>query len=140
MANTEYVMSYDDAYSAITHLHKKIEELSAERDKALETYPAYSEGFIFDEEKSVRWNREELQRRAKRREQVLKNYCEKERGLQREASNVIKEFIAQEFGLSPAVNDEIYAMAEENGHSAGFYEILSMANSYGEFAKRILRI
>lgn len=140
MENTKIAMSYGVAYQAISSMYEKIDALSAEREKALEPYPTYPKGFIFDEDKSVRWNREEVQRRAASRERILQDYRNKEQVLLNTAVATIKEFIVQEFGLSHEIADEVYAMANERGHSAGFYEILNDANSYGELVQKVLRI
>lgn len=76
--NGKKAMSYDDARSAIQAVYAKAEQLSKDSEAALKAHPAFPHNHVFDEDKSVRWNREERERRAAARKQVENEYRQKE--------------------------------------------------------------
>ena len=108
MDTDKMVMDYGTAYQAIKYIYQKAETLSQERNQALEKMPKFPQGYIFDEDKSVRWNREEGERRKADRQKILSEYGEKEQTLWNSAEKTVKAFIMQEFDLSSKVADAVY--------------------------------
>lgn len=134
-------MTYGTAYNCIKQMYEKRIAMANERSTCLEQYPEYSKSHIFDKEKSVRWNREEAERRNLARQAVMKKYLEAEAELNAEGENIVKQFIKQEFDMPNDITVNcVYNMAYDLGHAGGFLEILAEANRFGAFAKDILDI
>lgn len=134
------MMNYNMAYQVIRRCYADTNMLSKERESVMEKYPVYPKGYIFNEDESVRWNREEVQRRQEAREKAQKKYDKKVQEIWGEAEKAIKDYLQSEFDLKPKVADAVYAKAREEGHSGGFFEILSKANDYGSFVEIILSL
>lgn len=106
-------------------------------------YVAVPEGVspnhIFDENQTVKWNREKAASvNAARKAAIAMN-----RDLEGAASNLFQcdlvgalqcEYV---FTLSRAT--KIYNRAYESGHSSGYYEVLSKAEDLAEFVNDILK-
>lgn len=89
---------------------------------------------IFDETKSIVWNREEV---ARRNEEFLK---EQER-VQRKCVMFEEELIAalqNDYGFSKARAVLIHCEAYDQGHSEGYYEVINKAENLADFAEKIL--
>lgn len=134
------MMNYDKAYQVIQQCYAEANILSKERKNTLDQYPVYPAGHIFDMDKSVRWNQDEVQRRQNARKQAQKEYEEKERDIWSKAENAIKDYLSSEFGLPPKVVNAVFTKASEEGHPGGFFEILSEANDYGSFAEDVISL
>lgn len=121
------------------------EAVRKEQNKIWEQYSEYKQAnpllppdAVVDEEKSVRWNREQVKALNKERNAkatALKRKYEECNGLfEAEAKRRIKE----EYGLSEKAVNIVYGNAYERGHSAGFLEVWWNALEFAEFAKSIL--
>ena len=106
-------------------------------------YPSgkrYPEDHVFDEEKSVRWNREKVAEENKKRQQDLADYRASVRAGEDAFRNDVVSFIETEYGLNKAQAQAVFSLAYEQGHSAGFEEVLIHVQSFGSFAGDIIRM
>lgn len=90
-------------------------------------YPKIKEGTIFDEEKSVRWNREEVIRRNAARDEEVKSLNREKANRYQEFVSLVKKYIQE--NTSSRVSDEragrIWDYLESNYHSYGISECLA---------------
>lgn len=106
-------------------------------------YPSgkrYPEDHVFDEEKSVRWNREKVAEENKKRQQDLADYRASVRAGEDAFRNDVVSFIETEYGLNKVQAQAVFSLAYEHGHSAGFEEVLIHVQSFGSFAGDIIRM
>lgn len=126
-------MSIDELYNNI----------SAGRYDSSMPYPSgkrYPEDHVFDEEKSVRWNREKVAEENKKRQQDLADYRASVRAGEDAFRNDVVSFIEAEYGLNKSQAQAVFSLAYEHGHSAGFEEVLIHVQSFGSFASDIIRM
>ena len=81
------------------------------------SYKKYKEGTIFDEEKSVRWNREEVDRKNNLRREKNQMY--------EKLVNLIYQYIIQETKVSKERAAKIYNYLYEEYHSYGLTECIN---------------
>lgn len=92
-------------------------------------------GTIFDEEKSVRWNREEVERRNKLHEDEVKELNTKKNQLLIEWIKAVYDYIIEETGVSEEKAKDIYNYLYAEYHSWGFMEILNHLDDLLELFK-----
>jgi len=95
---------------------------------------------FIDENKSVKWNKEQI---ALENEKIrLHNEAIKEakRKGPRKFEDDLKAAIMNEHGLNANQASKVYRKAYEDGHSAGEMEILWEAQELGELAEAILKL
>lgn len=98
----------------------------------------YKPGHIFDEDKSVRWNREKLdEENAKYKQEQAEYHAAVQEGEDR-FQNDILAYIKSEYKLNNAQAKIIFSMAYQYGHSSGFYDVLTQAQTFSEFASNII--
>ena len=98
----------------------------------------YKPGHIFDEDKSVRWNREKLdEENAKYKQEQAEYHAAVQEGEDR-FQNDILAYIESEYKLNNAQAKIIFSMAYQYGHSSGFYDVLTQAQTFSEFANNII--
>ena len=111
----------------ITFINRSVEDLIKElRDFRFYRTEYLDENYVFDEDESVKWNREQVE---------LHNQGEKERKLRSEEEyekleEMVKREIFEEapycfekFGIKDEQLDIIYGKAYADGHSGGYYEV-----------------
>lgn len=82
------------------------------------------EGTIIDEEKSVRWNREEVERRNNEmKERVEENRRELREKERQQHDDIIRAY-ANDSGLSEEQIGKIYSYAYSQYHSSGMSEVI----------------
>lgn len=93
----------------------------------------YEEGYVFDENKSVKWNREEV---IKQNEKLKKESEMKREDFQ---DDVVK-YILNSYKIDNNENiaNMVYNMAHEFGHSSGYREILNETIDFADFAENIV--
>jgi hypothetical protein len=90
-----------------------------------EKFPFPKVGTVLDEDKSVKWNREEVER-------LRGVYDEEVRRLNTEKNHIcnifegrMKELLKDEFELNDAETNVIWFKAWEDGHDSGIYNVVS---------------
>lgn len=83
------------------------------------------EGTIIDEEKSVRWNREEVERRNKEMREKVEENRRQRREKERQQHDDIVRVYANDSGLSEEQIGKIYSYAYSKYHSSGMSEVIN---------------
>lgn len=82
------------------------------------------EDTIIDEEKSVRWNREEVERRNEEMKMRIKENRRERREKERQQNEDIVRVYANESGLTEEQVGKIYNYAYSQYHSSGISEVI----------------
>lgn len=94
--------------------------------------------FIFDENQSVKWNRQKVQERNEVAQQAKKLYRDRMNEIDRWFSKQVQEVIQNELQVSEKAASIIFNQAWEEGHSTGYQEVVHYAEQYCEFIQQIL--
>lgn len=86
--------------------------------------PIIQKGFIFDEEKSVRWNREQAEKAREVRKEALMAKRQAEQAANRKFEEDLVAAIQEDYHLTHEQACRVYNKAYEFGHSAGFDEVI----------------
>lgn len=94
----------------------------------------YGDNHVFNEDESVKWNREEVVRRNR------KIKAENRIALENQFKYDVMEYILSNYEINnnEEIASTIYHMAWETGHSYGFHNVLQEAIEFAEFAETIL--
>ena len=125
-------LSYDSVFKQIS---KGVYDVKYSRPKRL-----LEETDFIDENKSVKWNREQI---ALENDKIrLHNEAIKEakRKGPRKFEDDLKEALMNEHGLNADQASKVYRKACEAGHSAGSYFFVGEAQELGELAEVILEL
>lgn len=94
--------------------------------------------FIFDENQSVKWNKQKVQQHNELAQQAKKIYRDKINEIDRWFSQQVQEAIQNEIHVSEKVASIIFNQAYEDGHANGYHEVVLYAQRYCEFIQSIL--
>lgn len=103
-------------------------------------YPSYPEGYVFDPDKSVNWNREQREKNAEARLNALKRYTNARQAGENQFREDIIEYLIAEYGLNKKQADMILTRAWDESHSEGFREVANTANDLAGFVSDIMEI
>jgi len=101
--------------------------------KTKRTEKEFKENHIFDEDKSVKWNREEVIRRN----ELIKNAV---RPIYKDEfkEDLIEYILGYEVISNKTQAERIYAKAWEDGHIYGFYNVLQELEDLMDFVEDII--
>lgn len=131
-------VSYEKLLEFIRATRKREGELNKEYSTYAAENPMLSKETVIDEEKSVRWNREEVVRRNNSRKGTLAAYTAKINQCDKDINEKIVAYIRSEFDFGETIARIIFNQAYESGHHAGAEEVANYAHDYGLFAEQIL--
>lgn len=94
--------------------------------------------YIFDENQSVKWNRQRVQEHNERATAIKKDYWNKMDDIDNWFNQQVRESIQNEIHVSEKVADIIFNQAYEDGHANGYHEVVLYAQRYCEFVQQIL--
>lgn len=126
------VKKFDDAHEVMVACNEYRRNYSFKPDR--EEFPYPKVGTVLDEDKSVKWNREEVERLRAVYEAEVKNrqkeFYDNVNALEERA----RELLAKEYHFSKKETEIIWAKAYENGHSCGdvYNTFLDLADMYEE--------
>ena len=100
----------------------------------------YSANHVFDEMKSVVWNREEVIRRNEEYVQAKKLNREREHNMDVLFSSDLREALKTDYGFSSAQAEFIYQNAYEEGHANGYYEVLYEAGKLADLVTGFMKL
>lgn len=109
--------------------YQKIDEIRLQQSR-------YSD--VIDENKSVKWNREESARRIEKSELEIKELKLKISNEKQLINEDIYSYLEEEYGFNQKTIQLVFSKAYEDGHSSGYEEIISYAVDYAEFVSDIL--
>lgn len=121
-------------------IQKELESASAMSCKPL-GLSRYSKDHVFDENKSVKWNREQVEKANQRYDaEVARLNAEKNKRMNA-AYNAIYARIQEDVGhgLSLYSAQAIWGYAEDRGHSYGFYATIAYLDDLMDLVSRILK-
>lgn len=123
-------------------IRDKILNKEYETDMEYPKESRFSSNHIFDEEQSVRWNREEVERRNAEIENKKDEYRKARGDKFDEFVKDVKDMLIEHYNINEnkEIADKIYNKGYEDGHSGGMYEILNIVEDYGDFAEDIIKI
>lgn len=84
----------------------------------------YKNGYIFDEDKSVKWNREEVERRNNEYNEELKRLNTEKNAMLLKWIDAVKLYIIEETKVKKTQADKIYNYLYTEYHNYGLTEIL----------------
>ena len=125
-------LSYQDIYDALEegYYNPKAQKPKFER---------YADNYVFDENMSVKWNREEAARRNKAYKDALNAYY----AIQNENDKKFQEdlilAIMNDTNFPRAKAEMIYSKAYDTGHSGGYYEVVNHAAEIADFVCDFVR-
>lgn len=82
--------------------------------------------FIFDENQSVKWNRQRVQEHNELAQTIKKDYWNKMNEIDRWFSEQVQEAIQNEIHVSEKAASIIFNQAWEDGHSNGYHEVIHL--------------
>jgi hypothetical protein len=96
--------------------------------------------FVFDEDKSVKWNKEQAQKNNDDYDNEVKRLNQEKMKRRDEIYAEIYKAIQEEvgFGISEKKAAKIWGYAYDKGHSAGWYEIMVNLKEIEELVKFVL--
>lgn len=102
-------------------------------------FPYPKIGTVLDEDKSVKWNREEVDRLRAAHDEEVKRLQRHYNEVAREYEKEIKQSLAEEYDLNEAEVDVIWGKAWEDGHDCGIRNVIShfydLASFYEDLKK-----
>lgn len=123
----------------LAEMISNLEIMGAEKPDSAR-FVKYKEGTVIDEEKSVRWNREEVERcnlayeaEAKRLQTI---HREKITGYEDE----IKSMLIEKYKLSRPIIDMFWARAYSEDHEYGTLEVLDECEDYCSFYLEVKKV
>lgn len=102
------------------------------------SYPKLAEGTVIDEEESVRWNREEVERRNAVREQEIIDLRNAKKGVQDNLEEEIIHKFAKEYDVPTESVKKIYSYAFLQDHAYGIRDVINTAENLIELFKDII--
>lgn len=95
---------------------------------------------MFDEDKSVKWNKEQAQKNNDDYDNEVKRLNQEKMKRRDEIYAEIYKTIQEEvgFGISEKKATKIWGYAYDRGHSAGWYEIITNLEEIEELVKFVL--
>lgn len=110
-------------------------------------FPSYPKGdsvkllqntYIFDENQSVKWNRQKVQEHNQLAKTIKEDYWNKMNDIDTWFNQQVQQSIQNEIHVSEKVADIIFNQAWEDGHANGYHEVVLYAQRYCEFIQSIL--
>lgn len=96
----------------------------------------YKEGHVFDENESVKWNKEEVIKQNEKLKKEFNNAKMKREDFQ---DDVVKHILNDyKIDNNENIANMVYNMAYEFGHSSGYREILNETIDFACFAEKIV--
>lgn len=96
------------------------------------------DNYVFDENESVKWNREKVIAHNKLANNAKKEYYDKLNTVNVAFATMVRQEIQSELDVSDKAASIIYDKAYEDGHADGYHEVVYCAQTYCEFISRIL--
>lgn len=126
------------ATDVASEYNKFLLDFSCKPDRSKFPYPKV--GTVIDEEKSVRWNREEAEKqRAAYAEEVARLNKEKNEISLLYEEEMVKK-LAKEYGMSLQEAKVVYKYSYEKGHSDGVFSVLNEFDWLAEMWRDLKKI
>lgn len=93
----------------------------------------FSANHIFDEEKSVRWNKEEVIRRNLKIEEDIKKASDDYSKAENEFFDMVMENAMLNYGFTRPMVEKVWGKAYEDSHSSGYRSVVVSFENYLDF-------
>lgn len=103
-----------------------------------ETIRILPDDYVFDENQSVKWNKDKVKEHNETIRKVEEDYNYKLGKVNETFQHWVQQAIQNEIHVSEAVALIIFNRAWEDGHANGYHEVVHYAEEYCEFIKKIL--
>ena len=132
-------------YNKLNDLYKNAYSISCKPDP--NKFPRYKEGAVIDEDKSVKWNKEEIVKRNKAYQDEVARLNKIRNNAIFEIDKLIKCLIIDDlkFFIPDKSNDwyenaakHIFQNAYDRGHSYGMYDVICYINDNIDFVTKIV--
>lgn len=131
-------MYYDELMEKINNYERKRSEINQRYTEQVKQTQMLTPDCVIDEEKSVKWNREEVARRNRSAKAKLAAIRREDNAAMQDVKDAIIEYLRDEYDLPKIVAEIVLKQAEEAGHSGGFSEVVCEAQDYAAFAQEII--
>ena len=101
-------------------------------------FPECKEGDIIDEEKSVKWNREEVERRIQARDAETRRLRHLKAELVFEAEDKLLELLSEDTSLNKKQIKLIWNYAYDEAHSGGYDGVLDKFDEIRELVEDVI--
>lgn len=99
-----------------------------------------NENHIFDENQTVKWNRDEVNRYNESIDKQLQEYDNSEHSGNNNFQEDVIAYLIEEYGFNKEMASKVFYKAYEDGHSCGYSEVLTYAMDYGEFVDEVIKL
>lgn len=103
-------------------------------------FPRYRKGHVFDENKSIEWNREELNRRNKEIKQKEKQYNEDRIKAYNEFDNDIIRYFEHYSSINERQIKKIYDYTHQKFNSYGLYDVITATEELIDLFEKCRRL
>lgn len=131
-------ITYEELMAFIQEKKEESNHLYAEKEEYLQKHPMLPADTVLDEEKSVRWNRQEVLRLNDERKEMISTFAQKLGMCEQAISENISLYIQCEYDFPKEVADVVFSAAYEDGHAGGHQEVIAHIGQYACFAERII--
>ena len=125
-------LSYQDIYDALVEGYYNS---NAQKPK----FERYTDNHVFDENMSVKWNREEAARRNKAYKDALNAYYASQNEKNKEFQEDLILAIMNDTNFPRAKAEMISNKAYDMGHGGGYYEVVNHAVEIADFVYDFIR-
>ena len=132
------MVTFEMAVSKVEKGESEIRELGKQMADIQIQKSHIKDGTIFDEDKSVRWNRDEVVRRRRSLDGKYGALKKKEIAIRDDIYDTILQYTMDEYHFPEEVARVVYNSCEEREHSGGFMEILNSIGEAADFAYKII--
>lgn len=129
-------------YDTICKEIKRVRDFETSKTLDIRRYkedsPLYPANHVFDENQSVKWNRERVLALNTLTKDILASMRKEIADLYSHLDNMLVQYICDEYGFSQSVALLIFGRSFEEGHSGGYFEVLSCVQSNADFARSVI--
>lgn len=96
------------------------------------------EGYVYDENKTVKWNREHQAELAEEYSKKLAEYCNATNNRVSEFREDLKSALSTDYGFNGLQSDIIYSVIWDEYHSRGLEDIIHSSKALAEIIKDVM--
>lgn len=127
----------NECYDLLQEINVKRDSLIRERDDFMNKHPVYNNDYVFDENKSVKWNRTEVKRRNKERENIIAEY---ESNYHKIVEDAFIRYIENNYCFNEKIASKIFSQAYDVGHYGGFIEVFDYMIEYSDLLEKCFEL